>query len=174
MLEYWKQKDGEFEMAEVLEVLVEGGKASTGPPVGPALGPLGLNIMQVVKDINEKTKAFEGMKVPVKLTIDTKTKEYEISVGTPPTTALIMKELGIEKGAQNAREETVGDLKMEQARKIALIKGDIVLGSNLKEKVKEVLGSCISMGVTVEGKDPREAQRDVNDGKYDHVLTASG
>ncbi len=161
-------------MAEVLEILVEGGKASTGPPVGPALGPLGLNIMQVVKEINEKTKAFEGMKVPVKLTIDTKTKEYEISVGTPPTTALIMKELGIEKGSQNAREETVGDLKMEQARKIALIKGDTVLGSNLKEKVKEVLGSCISMGVTVEGKDPREAQRDVNDGKYDHVLTASG
>lgn len=161
-------------MAEVLEVLVEGGKASSGPPVGPALGPLGLNIMQVVNEINEKTKAFEGMKVPVKLTIDTKTKTYEISVGTPPTSALIMKELGIEKGSQNAREETVGNLTMEQARKIALIKGDTVLGSNLKEKVKEVIGSCISMGVKVEGKDPREAQRDINDGKFDHVLTASG
>jgi large subunit ribosomal protein L11 len=161
-------------MAEVLEVLVEGGKASSGPPVGPALGPLGLNIMQVVKDINEKTKAFEGMKVPVKLTIDTKTKSYEISVGTPPTSALIMKELGIEKGSQNAREETVGNLTIVQARKIALIKGDTVLGSNLKEKVKEVVGSCISMGVKVEGKDPRETQRDINDGKYDSELTASG
>lgn len=161
-------------MAEVLEVLVEAGKASTGPPVGPALGPMGLNIMQVVKDINEKTKAFEGMKVPVKLTIDTKEKTYEISVGTPPTTALIMKELGLEKGSKNAREETVGNLTMEQARNIALIKGDSVLGSDLKEKVKEVIGSCISMGVTVDGKDPREAQRDINDGKYDHVLTASG
>jgi large subunit ribosomal protein L11 len=161
-------------MAEILEVLVEGGKASSGPPVGPALGPLGLNIMQVVNDINEKTKAFEGMKVPVKLTIDTKTKSYEISVGTPPTSALIMKELGLEKGSQDARESKVGDLKMEQARKIALIKGDTVLGSNLKEKVKEVVGSCISMGVTVEGKDPREIQREINDGKFDHVLTASG
>ncbi len=85
-------------MAEVLELLVDGGKASSGPPVGPALGPLGLNIMQVVKDINDKTKAFEGMKVPVKLTIDTKTKAYEISVGTPPTSSLILRELGLEKG----------------------------------------------------------------------------
>jgi large subunit ribosomal protein L11 len=161
-------------MAEVLEVLVEGGKASSGPPVGPALGPLGLNIMQVVKEINEKTKAFDGMKVPVKLTIDTKTKSYEISVGTPPTSALILKELGIEKGSQNAREDTVGNLTIVQARKIALIKGDSVLGSNLKEKVKEVIGSCISMGVKVEGKDPREIQREINDGKFDSELTASG
>ncbi len=160
-------------MAEVLEVLVEGGKASSGPPVGPALGPLGLNIMQVVNDINEKTKAFEGMKVPVKLTIDTKTKTYEISVGTPPTSALILKELGIEKGGKE-REDKVGDLSIEQARKIALIKRDSVLGKDLKEKVKAVVGSCISMGVTVEGKDPREVQRDINDGKYDSILTASG
>lgn len=161
-------------MAEILEVLVEGGKATSGPPVGPALGPLGLNIMQVIKDINEKTKMFEGMKVPVKLTIDTKTKTYEITVGTPPTSALILKELGLEKGSKDPREEKIGDLKMEQARKIALMKRDSVLGSDLKEKVKEVIGSCISMGVTVEGKDPREVQREVNDGEYDSVLTAAG
>ncbi|ODS38249.1 MAG: 50S ribosomal protein L11 [Candidatus Altiarchaeales archaeon WOR_SM1_79] len=161
-------------MPEVLEVLVEGGKASTGPPVGPALGPLGLNIMQVVKEINEKTKAFEGMKVPVKLTIDTTTKKYEISVGTPPTSALILKELGIEKGGKDQRSEKVGNLMVEQAKKIALIKRDSVLGSNLKEKVKEIVGTCISMGITVEGKDPREVQREINDGKYDSILTASG
>lgn len=161
-------------MAEVLEVLVEGGKATSGPPVGPALGPMGLNIMQVVNEINEKTKDFEGMKVPVKLTIDTKTKKYEIDVGTPPTSALILKELGLEKGGKDQREDKVGNLTVVQARKIALIKKDTVLGTTLKEKVKEVVGSCISMGVTVEGKDPREVQRDINDGKYDNVLTASG
>ena len=161
-------------MAEVLELLVDGGKASSGPPVGPALGPLGLNIMQVVKDINDKTKAFEGMKVPVKLTIDTKTKTYDISVGTPPTSSLILRELGLEKGSQNPREDKVGNLKMEQARKIALMKRDSLLGGNLTEKVKEVVGTCISMGVTVEGKDPREVQQEINDGVYDSVLTASG
>ena len=161
-------------MAEVLELLVDGGKASTGPPVGPALGPLGLNIMQVVKEINDKTKAFDGMKVPVKLTIDTTTKSYEISVGTPPTSSLILKELGLEKGSQNPREDKVGNLKMEQARKIALMKRDSLLGGNLTEKVKEVVGTCISMGVTVEGKDPREVQQEINEGVYDSVLTASG
>ncbi len=161
-------------MAEILEVLVEGGKATSGPPVGPALGPLGLNIMEVVGAINEKTKVFSGMKVPVKLTINTKTKEYEITVGTPPTSALILQALGLEKGSVNAREEKIGNLTMEEVRKIALMKRDTLLGKNLKEKVKEVIGGCISMGVTVEGKDPREAQRDINDGKYDSKLTASG
>jgi large subunit ribosomal protein L11 len=161
-------------MAEVLELLVDGGKASSGPPVGPALGPMGLNIMQVVKEINDKTKAFEGMKVPVKLTIDTKTKDYDITVGTPPTSSLILRELKLEKGSQNPREDKVGDLKMEQARKIALMKRDSLLGSNLTEKVKEVVGTCISMGVTVEGKDPREVQQEINEGVYDSVLTASG
>jgi large subunit ribosomal protein L11 len=161
-------------MAEVLELLVDGGKASSGPPVGPALGPMGLNIMQVVKEINDKTKAFDGMKVPVKLTIDTKTKTYDISVGTPPTSSLILRELGLEKGSQNPREDKVGNLKMEQARKIALMKRDSLLGANLTEKVKEVVGTCISMGVTVEGKDPREVQQEINDGVYDSVLTAAG
>lgn len=159
-------------MPEIIEVLVEGGKASAGPPVGPALGPLGINIMQVINEINEKTKAFEGMKVPVKLIIDTKTKVVEISVGTPPTSSLILKELGLEKGAQNPREEKVGNLTIDQAKKIAEMKTDSVLGSNLKEKVKEVVGCCLSMGVTVEGQDPRDAQKAINDGKYDHLLTA--
>lgn len=161
-------------MAEVLELLVEGGKASSGPPVGPALGPMGLNIMQVVKEINDRTKVFDGMKVPVKLTIDTKTKEYDITIGTPPTSSLILRELGLEKGSQNPRESKVGNLTMEQARKIALMKRDSLLGGSLTERVKEVVGTCISMGVTVEGKDPREVQQEINDGVYDSVLTASG
>ncbi|HIE34016.1 MAG TPA: 50S ribosomal protein L11, partial [Candidatus Altiarchaeales archaeon] len=80
-----------------IEVLVEGGKASGGPPLGPAIGPLGLNINEVVNTINQKTAEFEGMKIPVKVTVDTDTKEYAISVGSPPTSALIKKELGLEK-----------------------------------------------------------------------------
>jgi large subunit ribosomal protein L11 len=159
-------------MPETIEVLVEGGKASAGPPVGPALGPLGINIMQVVNEINEKTKMFEGMKVPVKLEIDTKTKAVDISIGTPPTSALILKELKIEKGAHNPREEKVGNLTMDQAKKIAEMKKESVLGSNLKERVKEVVGVCLSMGITVEGKDPRDVQKAINDGTYDHLLTA--
>ena len=76
-------------MAEKLDVLVDGGKATPGAPLGPALGPLGVNIVEIIKAINEKTKAFEGMKVPVTLVVDPKTKAYTITVGTPPTSALI-------------------------------------------------------------------------------------
>ncbi|HDJ50955.1 MAG TPA: 50S ribosomal protein L11, partial [Thermoprotei archaeon] len=81
---------------QVIEVLVEGGKATPGPPLGPALGPLGVNVAQVVKAINEATKEFEGMKVPVKVIVDVATRQFEIEVGLPPTSALILKELGIE------------------------------------------------------------------------------
>ncbi|HDO19512.1 MAG TPA: 50S ribosomal protein L11 [Thermoplasmatales archaeon] len=154
-------------MAETIEVLVEGGKANAGPPLGPALGPLGVNVMQVVNAINEKTKQFDGMKVPVKVIIDPKTKSFEIEVGTPPATALILKELGIEKGAGNPRTEKVGNLTMDQVIKIAKMKYSDLLGRDLKRKVKEIVGSCVSIGVTIEGKAPKEIQKEIDEGKYD-------
>ncbi|HID71672.1 MAG TPA: 50S ribosomal protein L11 [Thermoplasmata archaeon] len=157
-------------MPETIEALVEGGKATAGPPLGPALGPLGVNIMQIVKAINEETKAYEGMKVPVKVIVDPATKEFKIEVGTPPTSDLIKKELGIEKGSSNPRTEKVGNLSIEQAKKIALMKKRNLLGKDLKAKVKEVLGVCLSMGVNVEGRDPREIQKAISEGKYDDVL----
>ena len=73
---------------DTVEVLIEGGTATPGPPLGPALGPFGINMMQVVEEINKKSADFAGMKVPVKVTIDRDTKDFEIEIGTPPTTAL--------------------------------------------------------------------------------------
>jgi large subunit ribosomal protein L11 len=152
---------------QVVESLVEGGKASPGPPLGPALGPLGVNISAVVAAINEKTKDFAGMKVPVKVIVDPKTKAFEIEVGTPPTSALIIKELGIEKGSSDAKASIVGNLSIEQAIKIARMKRDGMLAADLKAATKEVLGTCVSMGVTVEGKPAKEVQREIDEGKYD-------
>lgn len=154
-------------MAETVEVLVEGGKATAGPPIGPALGPLGINVMQVVKTINEKTKKFEGMKVPVKITVDPKTKQFEIKVGTPPASALILKELGVEKGSSSPRTEKIGNLTMDQVIKIAKMKYDDLLGKDLKRKVKEIVGSCVSIGVTIEGKSPKEVIKEIDEGVYD-------
>lgn len=156
-------------MAEKLEVLVDGGKATPGPPLGPVLGPLGVNVVQVVAAINEKTKAFIGMKVPVKLVVE-KDKTFTVEVGTPPTTALIMKELGVEKGSGKPKTEKVGDLSLEQAKKIAKMKAESVLGRDMKKAVKEIVGSCVSMGVTVEGKDPRDVQKEIDAGKHDKFL----
>ena len=157
-------------MPERLEVLVDGGKATAGPPLGPALGPLGLNIMQVVKDVNDRTKAFEGMKVPVILLIDTKTKSYTIEVGTPPASALILKEVGVEKGSGDAGKQKVGNLTLKQAIRVATIKGDALAGKSVKMRVAEVVGTCVSMGITVEGKPAKEMSVEIAAGKHDKEL----
>ena len=105
-------------MVEQIKSLVEGGKATAGPPLGPALGPLGVPINKVIEEINAKTKDFAGIQVPVTVTVDPKTKAFEIEVGTPPVSSLIKRELSLEKGAANAKEEKVADMVIEQVNKI--------------------------------------------------------
>jgi large subunit ribosomal protein L11 len=156
---------------KMIEALVSGGQATAGPPLGPALGPLGVNVLAIVNKINEITKSYAGMKVPVKITVDIETKEFEVSVGTPTTSALIVSELGVEKGSGAPNTEKIGNLSLQQAVKIAKLKHSELLARNLKYAVKEVLGSCVSMGVTVEEKDPREVQKEIDEGKHDALLT---
>lgn len=152
---------------ETVEVLIEGGSATPGPPLGPAIGPLGINMMQVVEQINSKTSDFSGIKVPVKIIVDTETKEFEVKVGTPPTTALILDELNIEKGSQDPGMDKVADLSIDQALKIARMKFDSLLSNDYKMAAKEVIGTCVSMGLTVEGKDPKTVQKEISEGLYD-------
>jgi len=154
----------------VFEFLIEGGKATAGPPIGPALGPVGVNLPLIVEEINRNTKDYAGMRVPVKVIVDVDTKEFEVEVGIPTTSALIVKELGVEKGSGAPSTDKVGNLTMEQVVRIARIKRPQLLAKTLKAAVKEVLGTCVSMGVTVEGKDPREVQREVDEGVYDQLL----
>ncbi|MFO8110501.1 MAG: 50S ribosomal protein L11 [Thermoplasmata archaeon] len=156
---------------ETIEALVDGGEASAGPPLGPQLGPLGVNIMvnimEIVNAINDKTQKFQGMKVPIKLTLDTETKEYEITVGTPPTTALIKEKLGIDKGSGSPATHKVADIGINEIMQIADMKDEALLGKDPKMRAKEVMGTCVSMGITVDGKDPREAQKVLDEGEYD-------
>ncbi|MBI3026681.1 50S ribosomal protein L11 [Candidatus Woesearchaeota archaeon] len=155
---------------EKVEVLVEGGKATAAPPLGPALGPMGVNIGQVVSDINKKTSSFAGMQVPVKIFIDKETKQYEIFIGTPPASGLIKKEANLEKASGKAKHEMVADILIEQVIKIAKMKETATLGKSLKEKVKEVIGTCQSMGILVEGKPAKETMRDVEAGLFDEEI----
>lgn len=158
---------------KVVELLVSGGQATAGPPLGPALGPLGVNVMMIVNKINELTKDYAGMKVPVKVAVDPETKEFEVSVGTPTASALIVSELKIEKGSGTPNTAKVGNLTMEQVLRITKIKRHELLAKNVKLAAKEVLGSCVSMGVTVDGKDPREVQKGIDDGLYDEMFSKS-
>ena len=151
---------------QTVEALVEGGKASAAPPLGPSLGPLGVNIGQVIAEINRKTADFKGMQVPIKIIADTADKSFVITVGTPPVSALVKKEAGLEKGSSNPLADKVADLKIEQIIKIAKMKTDALLGKDMFAKVKEVIGTCNSMGVMVEGKSGIEAIADINKGSF--------
>lgn len=155
---------------KIVELLISGGQATAGPPLGPALGPLGLNVMAVVGKINELTKDYSGMKVPVKVTVNTENKTFEVAIGTPTTSALIVSELKIAKGSGTPNTQKVGNLSMKQILRIAKIKRQKLLAKNLEAATKEILGSCVSMGVTVENKDPREVQKDIDKGKYKEIF----
>src|SRR3989338_8249218 len=155
---------------DTIEVLVEGGKATAAPPLGPALGPAGVNIGQVVMEINKKTSVFNGMQVPVKVIVDKDTKTFEITIGTPPASALIKKEANLEKASGKAKHEMVADVLIEQIIKVAKMKETNTLGKTLKEKVKEIVGTCQSMGILVEGKPAKETLRDIEAGIFDEEI----
>ena len=156
-----------------LRFIVEGGKATAGPPIGPALSPLGVNVLQIIEKINELTGEFHGMRVPVEVSVNTDTKEFRVEVGTPTVTALIAKEAGIEKGSGAAGRENVGNLKFEDVVKIARIKQEDIKSNTLKAAVKTVIGTCVSMGVTIDGKPPKQVLREIDAGLYDDQLAIS-
>ncbi|MFT7615660.1 MAG: large subunit ribosomal protein L11 [Candidatus Woesearchaeota archaeon] len=155
---------------QTVDIMVSGGKATAAPPLGPAMGPLGVNIGQVVAKINEKTKDFVGMQVPVKVTVDTETKEFEITIGTPPTSELLKKEIGFAKGPNDPKKDKVADTTVEALIKVSNMKQDALLGKTLKSRVKEIMGTCNAMGVTIDGKQASLAQKDVDAGVYDALL----
>jgi len=137
-----------------VSILVEGGKAAAGATLGSALGPLGVNVGQVVTKINEQTKEFAGMRVPVIVRVDPNTREFTLIVGRPPVAALLLKEAKKEKGSGKPKTEVVGDVSMDAVKRIAEAKGDDLHGRSIEEKMNQVIGSCTSLGITVDGEDP--------------------
>lgn len=153
-----------------VSALVTGGQASAGPPLGPALGPLGVNIMEIIQAINDKTKDFEGMKVPVTVNVNTKTKKWDVIVGIPSAAALLLKEAGIQKGSGTSGSTWVGDIKVESIVKVAKAKLEKSYASSLKSVAKEVVGTCLPLGIKIEGKTPKEFTAEINAGKWDTQL----
>jgi len=152
-------------MSEVtIAGLVEGGKATSGPPFGPALGPLGVNINAIIAEINKKTEPFAGIKIPVKVFVDSSTKEYRVEVGSPTTSAMLLKELKLPAGAK-AKGEVVGNITIEQLKTIAKAKEAKLYGNSMGERVNQILGTCKSMGITCEGEDPRVTIKKIKAGE---------
>ena len=155
---------------QTISSLVTGGEASAGPPLGPALGPMGVNILQIITAINEQTKEFKGMKIPVTVSVDTDTKKWEIEVGIPSASALLLKEAGIQKGSGTSGTEWVGEVSADMISKIAKVKLETSYASSLKSVAKQIVGTCVSLGIKVEGKTPKEFTAEINEGKWDGKL----
>jgi len=156
----------------IIKLLIEGGDMKPGPAISQKLGPLGINIGKVIQDINKASQNFKGLKVPVELDVNPKAKTYEIKVFSPPVSEMIKKELSLQKGSGVQKKLKVGNLAIEQVIKIALTKFPNMLASNLKAAVKNVVGSCVSLGVLVETKDPKEIEKEIVNGFYDTEINS--
>jgi large subunit ribosomal protein L11 len=110
------------------------------------------------------------MKVPVTVSVDTKTKKWEVTVGIPSASALLLKEAGIQKGSGTSGSTWVGDIKVDSIVKVAKAKLESSYATTIKSVAKEVAGTCVSLGIKIEGKSPKEFAADVNAGKYDDKL----
>jgi large subunit ribosomal protein L11 len=170
---YWNNQYGEHTMgSDKMEIglLVEGGKASGGPPLGPAVGPTGIPIKDVVDKINDMTQGFKGLKVPVTVLIDTEEKTFEIKISTPSASALLFKEGGLEGGSGKAKETKAGDLSFEQILTVAKMKRSSLTALTMKGVVKTILGTALSAGITIDGKEAKQVTKEVAEGQYDDQL----
>jgi large subunit ribosomal protein L11 len=132
----------------VVKLQLEAGKATPAPPVGPALGQHGVNIMAFVKEYNERTASQAGSIVPVEITIY-EDRSFTFVLKTPPVSDLIKKELGIESGSANPKRDKVGRLTREQVRRIAEVKMKDLNTTDIEAAMRMVEGTARSMGVEV-------------------------
>ncbi|MFH1608210.1 MAG: 50S ribosomal protein L11 [archaeon] len=154
----------------IIKILAEGGDMKPGPALSQKLGPAGVPINQVIQKVNEATKGFKGLKVPVELDVNTSTKEFEITVSSPPVSELVKKELGIEKGSGMQHKMQVANASIEQIISVAKTKLPTMLCKDIKSAVKTVVGTCVSLGVLIENKPATEVEKEIDGGKYDKEI----
>ncbi len=137
------------EVVAQIKLQIEAGKASPAPPVGPALGQHGVNIMDFVKKFNDVTKDRIGDIVPVVITVYAD-RSFDFITKTPPASSLIKKALGLEKGSSDPARQKVGKLTKEQVEEIAKIKLPDLNTNEIEKAMKTISGTAINMGVEVE------------------------
>lgn len=137
------------EVVNVIKLQIEAGKATPAPPVGPALGSSGVNIMQFVKEFNDRTANQPGMIIPVVITVY-KDKTFEFVTKVPPVAVLIKKAIKIEKGSGKPNKEKVAKITEEQVRQIAEQKMEDLNAASVEAAMRMVAGTARSMGVVVE------------------------
>jgi len=135
-------------LVEKFKLMIQAGQANPSPPVGPALGQRGVNIMEFCKAFNEKTKDKMGFKIPVEISVYSD-RSFTFETKQPPATDLIMKEAGIKKGSDNPLLNKVGKITKEQLYKIVDLKIEDLNTNDRDQAAKIIAGSCRSMGVEI-------------------------
>ncbi len=153
-----------------IKLLIDGGAMKPGPALSQKLGPAGIPVNQVIQKVNEATKAFQGIQVPVELNVDPSTKSFEVKVFSPPVAGLLKKELGIEKGSGLQKKSKVANASIEQIISIAQTKFPNLLCKDLKSAVKTLVGTCVSLGILIENKPAVEVEQEIEEGKYDKEI----
>lgn len=153
-----------------IKLLVDAGEMKPGPALSQRLGPLGINLGKVISEVNKATTDFKGVKVPVLLDIDPKTKDFTIKVSTPPAAELLKKEFGLTKGSPQPHKIKMANAALEQIIKIAKTKQPDMLVNSLREAVRSIIGSCVSLGILVESKEPKEMLEEIDQGNWDDII----
>lgn len=135
-------------VAAIVKIQIQAGAATPAPPVGTALGPHGLNIMDFCKAYNEQTEKDRGQVIPVEITIY-EDRSFTFVTKTPPASTLLKKAAGVEKGSQTPRREDVGSVTKDQVKKIAETKMPDLNAVDLEGAMAQVEGTARSMGITV-------------------------
>ncbi len=133
----------------IIKLQIPAGQANPAPPVGPALGQHGVNIMAFCKDYNDRTSGQAGSIIPVEITVF-EDRSFTFITKTPPATDLLKKALGIEKGSGTAGHEEAGKIPMEKIREIAEIKAKDLNANSIEAAEKIIKGTAQSMGIKVE------------------------
>ncbi|MFH0831853.1 MAG: 50S ribosomal protein L11 [archaeon] len=154
----------------ILKLLVDAGDMKPNPALSQKIGPLGLNLGKLIQDVNKATSGFKGIKVPVAVDVDTKTKNFKVEVSTPPTSGLLKKEFSLDKGSGEPNNVKVANAAIEQIISIAKTKQQGMLTEDFKKAVKNVIGTCVSLGILVESKNAKDVCQEVAEGKYDEVI----
>lgn len=134
----------------IVKLQVPAGKANPAPPVGPALGQHGVNIMEFVKQYNERTASQVGMIIPVEISIF-EDRSFTFVTKTPPAKTLLLKEAGLDKGSGEPNKKKVGKVTRAQVKKIAEIKMPDINANDIEAAMRIVEGTARSMGIEVEG-----------------------
>ncbi|MBI2043456.1 50S ribosomal protein L11 [Candidatus Pacearchaeota archaeon] len=154
----------------IIKILAEGGAMTPNPSLSQKFGPAGINMSHVLQKVNDATKEFKGIKVPVEISVNPIEKTFEVKVFSPPASELLKKELGIEKGSGIHGKIKMGNASIEQIISVAKTKFPNMLARDLKAAVRNIVGTCVSLGILIENKHPHEIQKEIGLGVYDKEI----